>query len=118
EIIAKRAADKVNIKLMKCGGIYPAMKLANMAEMAGIECQIGSMVESSIGSAAGFHVGFSKKIIKSVELTGPVKFSKEPGDLKESFVIPYIRLNERPGLGVSVDETILAELTQYSDIVK
>ena len=117
EIIAKRAADKVNIKLMKCGGIYPAMKLATMAEMAGIECQIGSMVESSIGSAAGFHVAFSKKIINSVELTGPVKFSKDIGDLKESYVIPYIQLNERPGLGVSVDEAVLAELTQYSDLV-
>ena len=81
EIIAKRAADKVNIKLMKCGGIYPATKLAHMAEMAGIECQIGSMVESSIGSAAGFHVAFSKKIITSVELTGPLKFSKDVGNL-------------------------------------
>ncbi|GIN88036.1 hypothetical protein J6TS2_44220 [Heyndrickxia sporothermodurans] len=58
EIIHKRAADKVNIKLMKCGGIYPAVKLAHQAEMAGIECQIGSMVESSVGSAAGYHVAF------------------------------------------------------------
>lgn len=118
EIIAKRAADKVNIKLMKCGGIYPAMKLANMAEMAGIECQVGSMVESSIGSAAGFHVAFSKKIIKSVELTGPVKFSKDIGDLKQDYIIPFIQLNERPGLGVHVDESVLAELTQQSDILK
>lgn len=118
EIIAKRAADKVNIKLMKCGGIYPAMKLANMAEMAGIECQIGSMVESSVGSAAGFHVAFSKKIIKSVELTGPVKFSLDIGDLKGSYLIPFIQLNERPGLGVHVDETVLAELTQFSDSVE
>src|SRR5690606_35776960 len=82
EIIAKRAADKVNIKLMKCGGIYPAMKLAHMAEMAGIECQVGSMVESSVGSAAGFHVAFSKKIMTSVELTGPLKFSRDIGNLK------------------------------------
>ncbi|SOC10782.1 L-alanine-DL-glutamate epimerase-like enolase superfamily enzyme [Ureibacillus xyleni] len=118
QIIAKRAADKINIKLMKCGGIYPAMKLAHMAEMAGIECQIGSMVESSVGSAAGFHVAFSKKIIKSVELTGPVKFSKDIGDLKESYVIPYIQLNDKSGLGVSIDETILAELTQSSEIVQ
>ncbi|MEL4023763.1 dipeptide epimerase [Lysinibacillus endophyticus] len=118
QIIAKRAADKINIKLMKCGGIYPAMKLAHMAEMAGIECQIGSMVESSIGSAAGFHVAFSKKIIKSVELTGPVKFTKDIGDLKESYIIPYIQLNEKPGLGLSIDETILAELTQNSEIVE
>lgn len=117
EIIAKRAADKVNIKLMKCGGIYPAMKLAAMAEMAGIECQIGSMLESSIGSAAGFHVAFSKKIIKSVELTGPLKFSTDIGNLKSSYQVPFIQLNEKPGLGVEVDEEILAQLTQYSTVI-
>ena len=116
EIIAKRAADKVNIKLMKCGGIYPAMKLANMAEMAGIECQVGSMVESSIGSAAGFHVAFSKKIMKSVELTGPLKFSKDVGNLH--YDVPFICLNERPGLGVDVDEDIIQELCHKSCIVR
>lgn len=112
EIIAKRAADKVNIKLMKCGGIYPAAKLAHMAEMAGIECQIGSMVESSVGSAAGFHVAFSKKIITSVELTGPLKFSKDIGNLH--YDVPFIRLTDKPGLGVSVDESVLAELTKFT----
>ncbi len=115
EIIAKRAADKVNIKLMKCGGIYPATKLAHMAEMAGIECQIGSMVESSIGSAAGFHVAFSKKIITSVELTGPLKFSKDVGNLH--YDVPFIRLNGKPGLGVDIDEQVLQELTVFSEKV-
>ncbi|MFF2754152.1 mandelate racemase/muconate lactonizing enzyme family protein [Psychrobacillus sp. NPDC058041] len=112
ELIEKKAAHKVNIKLMKCGGIYPAMKLAHMAEMAGIECQIGSMVESSIGSAAGFHVAFSKKAFTSVELTGPLKFSKDVGNLH--YDVPFIKLNERSGLGVDVDETILQELTEFS----
>ena len=116
EIIAKRAADKVNIKLMKCGGIYPAMKLAHMAEMAGIECQIGSMVESSVGSAAGFHVAFSNKAFTSVELTGPLKFSKDIGNLQ--YNVPFIQLNEKPGLGIEVDETILAELTREKDVVQ
>ncbi|NYF25405.1 mandelate racemase/muconate lactonizing enzyme family protein [Sporosarcina sp. JAI121] len=115
EIIAKRAADKVNIKLMKCGGIYPATKLAHMAEMAGIECQIGSMVESSVGSAAGFHVAFSKKIITSVELTGPLKFSKDVGDLH--YDVPFIRLNDKPGLGIEIDEQVLKELTIFSEKV-
>jgi L-alanine-DL-glutamate epimerase-like enolase superfamily enzyme len=113
EIIDKRAADKVNIKLMKCGGIYPATKLAHMAEMAGIECQIGSMVESSVGSAAGFHLAFSKKIITSVELTGPLKFSKDIGNLH--YDIPFIRLTNKPGLGIDVDEQILQQLTVFSD---
>ncbi|MCM3757604.1 dipeptide epimerase [Sporosarcina aquimarina] len=115
EIIAKRAADKVNIKLMKCGGMYPAMKLAHMAEMAGIDCQVGSMVESSIGSAAGFHVAFSQKAMSSVELTGPLKFSKDVGNLQ--YDVPFIRLNEKPGLGIEIDETVLAELTVFSEKV-
>lgn len=116
QIIAKKAADKVNIKLMKCGGIYPAIKLANIAEMAGFTCQIGSMVESSLASAAGFHVAFSKKVITSVELTGPLKFEKDIGNLL--FNIPYIELNEQPGLGIDVDEDTLKELTAYYHKVK
>ncbi|GAA0432246.1 dipeptide epimerase [Lentibacillus halophilus] len=115
EIIAKRAAEKVNIKLMKCGGLYPAAKLAAMAEMAGMDCQVGSMVESSIGSAAGFHVAFSKKMITSVELTGPLKFSRDIGNLH--YDVPFIQLNEQPGLGVDVDERILHDLTLYSEEV-
>ncbi|WP_342470597.1 dipeptide epimerase [Ureibacillus sp. FSL K6-3587] len=118
EIIAKRAADKINIKLMKCGGIYPAAKLATMAEMAGIDCQIGSMVESSIASAAGFHVAFSKKNIKSVELTGPLKFKTDIGDLNKSYKIPFIELGDKPGLGVEIDEEVLSRLTVYSCKVK
>jgi L-Ala-D/L-Glu epimerase len=118
EIIAKRAADKVNIKLMKCGGVYRASQLAAMAEMAGMECQIGSMLESSIGSAAGFHVAFSKKVFTSVELTGPLKFSKDIGDLRASYKIPYIELGTGAGLGVTIDEDILAELTVYKDVVQ
>ncbi|MFE8697336.1 mandelate racemase/muconate lactonizing enzyme family protein [Cytobacillus sp. FJAT-53684] len=113
EIIQKRAADKVNIKLMKCGGIYPAVKLAHQAELAGLECQVGSMVESSIGSAAGFHVAFSKKIITSVELTGPLKFSKDVGDLH--YDVPFIRLTDQPGLGVTVNEKMVEELTVFQD---
>lgn len=116
EVISKQAADKVNIKLMKCGGILPAVKLADQAQMAGIECQIGSMVESSIGSAAGFHVAFSKKIITSVELTGPLKFSKDVGNLH--YDVPFIQLNEKSGLGIDIDEEILAELTVHSDHIQ
>ncbi|KYC72589.1 dipeptide epimerase [Bacillus coagulans] len=116
ETIQKRAADKVNIKLMKCGGIYPAVKLAHQAELAGIECQIGSMVESSVGSAAGFHVAFSKKVITSVELTGPLKFSKDIGHL--AYDVPFISLPEKPGLGVEVNEETLEELTAFQETIR
>jgi len=114
-IIQEEAAHKVNIKLMKCGGIYPATKIATMAEMANIECQVGSMVESSVGSAAGYHVAFSKKSITSVELTGPLKFHTDIGHL--AFDIPFIRLQDAPGLGIDVDEKVLKELTMKQGII-
>lgn len=109
EIIKKGAADKINIKLMKSGGIYPSVHMAKTAEYAGITCQIGSMVESSIGSAAGYHTAIARKNITSTELTGPLLFSKDIGDLQ--YQIPFVHLSEKPGLGIEVQEGALQELT-------
>lgn len=108
EIIKKGAADKINIKLMKTGGIYPAIHMAKTAESAGISCQIGSMVESSIGSAAGYHTAIARKNITSTELTGPLLFSKDIGNLE--YQIPFVYLSGKPGLGIEVNENTLQEL--------
>ncbi|HWO95979.1 MAG TPA: dipeptide epimerase [Bacillus sp. (in: firmicutes)] len=99
--IQKKAADYINIKLMKCGGIYPAVKLAAQAEMEGLICQIGSMVESSVGSAAGLHVTMAKANIQSCELVGPLMLSDDIGNL--SYKLPFAQLSEQPGLGIEVD---------------
>ncbi|HZG72468.1 MAG TPA: dipeptide epimerase, partial [Chondromyces sp.] len=109
EMIQKNAVDKINIKLMKTGGIFPAIHMAKTAEYAGIDCQIGSMVESSIGSAAGYHTAASRKNITSTELTGPLLFSKDIGNLE--YDIPHVKLTNRPGLGVTINEEQLKELT-------
>lgn len=109
DMIKKEAVDKINIKLMKSGGIYPAISIAKAAEYAGIDCQVGSMVESSIGSAAGYHTAMARKNITSTELTGPLLFSKDIGDL--TYEVPFVRLNDKPGLGLVINETVLNELT-------
>jgi len=83
--------------------------MAKTAEYAGIDCQIGSMVESSIGSAAGYHTAASRKNITSTELTGPLLFSKDIGNLE--YDIPHVKLTNRPGLGVTINEEQLKELT-------
>ncbi|MBM7648392.1 L-alanine-DL-glutamate epimerase-like enolase superfamily enzyme [Bacillus ectoiniformans] len=116
EMVKKDAVDKINIKLMKCGGISPAIHMAKAAEYAGIDCQIGSMVESSIGSAAGYHAAISRKNITSTELTGPLLFSKDIGNLQ--YDVPYVHLSEQPGLGLQIDEHILEELTVAKATVK
>lgn len=53
-IIALEAADIVNLKLMKSGGLTQAIKLVKMAKEAGIDTMVGCMgdVGISIGAAA------------------------------------------------------------------
>jgi o-succinylbenzoate synthase len=71
-IINKRAADIINIKLMKTGGIYNAQKIISLAEIAGMKCMIGSMMESNIGVTAAAHLGAAKKNIIEVDLDVPL----------------------------------------------
>ncbi|WP_277585821.1 mandelate racemase/muconate lactonizing enzyme family protein [Psychrobacillus antarcticus] len=112
EVIIKRAADKINIKIMKCGGLYPASQLVHQAELGGLVCQVGSMVESSVASAAGLHLALAKKSIHSNELVGPLMFSKDIATIK--YDIPYVHLSNEPGLGIHINEQNLKELTVRS----
>ena len=70
--VSLRAADLVNIKLMKTGGLTNAQKLNAIAETAGIPAQVGTMVESSIASAAGLHLAISTANVRTVEMGGPL----------------------------------------------
>ena len=45
--------DGINIKLMKSGGIYEAIKMASVAKAAGMKIMVGCMVETKLGIAAG-----------------------------------------------------------------
>lgn len=116
EIIRLEAADYINIKLMKTGGIFPAVQMAKAAEAAGIIAQIGSMVESSIGSAAGYHAVMSRKNIETAELTGPLLFAEEIGNLH--YDLPYVKLSGKPGLGIDVDAAQLEKLTTRSATIE
>ena len=47
------AADILNIKLMKCGGLYRGGQISTMAENFGMTCMVGCMLESKIAITAG-----------------------------------------------------------------
>lgn len=55
-VIEAHAADFVNIKLMKSGGIYAATQINQLCQAAGIHCMVGCMIEAptSIGAAVAF----------------------------------------------------------------
>ena len=75
-LVSMRAADILNIKLMKCGGIYPALKIAAICEAAGLSCMIGRMGECALGNLAGMHLAAALNIVSEADL-GAVSVSAQ-----------------------------------------
>ncbi len=100
-IIQRRAADIINIKLMKAGGVSPALRIADIAAEYGMECMVGCMLESSISVAAAAHVVAARRsVVTSVDLDGPSLCRYNPVDGGATFTGPVITLSDAPGLGI------------------
>ena len=107
-----RAADLVNIKLMKCGGLGPALALNAVAETAGIGAQVGTMVESSVASAAGLHLALALANVLTVEMGGPLMLAADVADAASWYHRDRITPPDRPGLGVAVDEAAVRKFAE------
>ncbi len=100
KIMQMRAADLVNIKLMKCGGLYNALKIVSAAEVYGVECMIGCMLEAKISVNAAVELACAKKIITKIDLDGPVLCSEDPIIGGAVFEEQKITVSDAPGLGI------------------
>ena len=89
----------INIKLMKCGGVQEAIRLAGMARAQGLRLMIGCMIESSLGISAGAAIA---SLFDYADLDGNLLISNDPfrgvKTVKDGLV-----LNDKPGLGVEGD---------------
>ena len=99
-ILRMGAADLLNIKLMKCGGLYNALKICTMAEVYGVECMIGCMLEAKISVNAAVHLACARKVITKVDLDGPVLCSEDPILGGAIFNEKDITVSDTPGLGI------------------
>ncbi|MBT9153240.1 MAG: L-Ala-D/L-Glu epimerase [Firmicutes bacterium] len=100
-VLQMRAADLINIKLMKAGGIHNALRINALAESAGIECMIGCMIENKIGITAAAHLAAAKKNITRMDLDAPFLLAHEPISGGISLVGPRLVLPDTPGLGIT-----------------
>jgi L-Ala-D/L-Glu epimerase len=101
ELIRMRAADIINIKLMKTGGISNAIRIADIAAMYQVDCMIGCMLESSISVAAAVHVAVAKaNAITKIDLDGPSLCAFNPVDGGVIFNESEISVTDAPGLGI------------------
>lgn len=58
----------INIKLMKCGGIYPAIALAQAATRCGIKAMVGCMCESALSIRSGLAIALSQPAVQYADL--------------------------------------------------
>ena len=100
-ILKMGAADLINIKLMKCGGLYNALIIASAAEIYGVSCMIGCMLEAKISVNAAVHLACAKNIITKVDLDGPVLCSEDPILGGAVFDEKQITVSDAPGLGIA-----------------
>lgn len=100
KIIQHRAADLINIKLMKTGGIGKALQICSVADIYGIKCMMGCMLESRLSVAAGAHLAAAKSCITLCDLDGPSLCSVDPYTGGPVFDGAAIRMSGDPGIGV------------------
>lgn len=88
----------VNIKLMKCGGLLEARKMAAYARAEGMKVMLGCMTETSCGISA---ISQMSPGVDFADLDGNLLISNDPFvgvEVSEG----KITLNNLPGLGLSI----------------
>jgi L-alanine-DL-glutamate epimerase-like enolase superfamily enzyme len=90
--------DYINVKLMKTGGLLRAMDLFDLAAERGVQCQVGSMIESTYGSAMGVCAALARPEAVSTDLNS---FELLADNYAEGLSIAgeRLRLGELPGCG-------------------
>jgi L-Ala-D/L-Glu epimerase len=87
----------INIKLTKCSGITPALRMIRNAREKGLKVMIGSMNESTLGSSAIAHL---MPLVDHADVDGPLLLEE---DIATGLIYNdngTVETSEQPGLGV------------------
>ncbi len=88
----------INIKLTKCGGLTPALRMIKKARENNLHIMVGTMNESTIGSLAIAHL---IPQIDFVDMDGPLLLCNDP--IKSiHYENGHISIPHTPGLGITL----------------
>jgi len=108
DVIRYAAADSVNVKLAKCGGLTPALEILEVAGRHGMGRLVGCMMESQLGIGAGAALVSALGLPGTQDLDAGWWAECSPYLGGVVYDGPRIELPDAPGLGI----TGLAESTQ------
>lgn len=100
ELIRRRAADMVNVKLAKCGGLANARTLLEVARAHGLGTVVGSMMEThvGVGAAAALVAAYPTSTVADLDAAWWLARPVVSGGI--TYDGPVVHLPKGPGLGV------------------
>jgi L-alanine-DL-glutamate epimerase-like enolase superfamily enzyme len=87
----------INIKLTKCSGLTPALRMIEHARKIGLKIMVGSMNESTIGSAAIAHL---MPLVDFVDADGPLLLEEDVAT-GLTYIDGVVTTSENAGLGIN-----------------
>jgi L-Ala-D/L-Glu epimerase len=92
--------DGINIKLTKCSGITPALRMIKRAKELNLQVMVGCMNECTVGSAAIAHLA---PMLHYVDMDGPLLLAEDVAS-GVAYDFGKIQYNNQPGLGITMLE--------------
>ena len=92
-----------NIKLMKCGGIFPALQIAEIALLANIDLMWGCMDESIVSISAALHAALASPATRFVDLDGSLNLVRDLVEGGFRLKNGELTITDQPGLGVKLN---------------
>lgn len=97
EDLAAVGVKGVNLKLMKIGGISPALEMIRRAKQLGLKVMLGCMIETSLGTTAMAHLG---SFAEWLDLDASALISNDPFEGMIFNQNAAVSLPDRSGIGV------------------
>ncbi len=91
-----------NIKLMKSGGVRNAVRIATIAELAGLHLMWGCMDESRISITAALHTALACPATRYLDLDGSLDLARDVADGGFVLTDGMMSVPDAPGLGLTV----------------
>jgi len=102
EEVALAGVQGVNIKLMKVGGISPAIRMIRKAKALGLKIMLGCMIETAIGTTAMAHlIGFADW----VDLDASALIINDPFEGMTLDSTCTVRMPDRIGIGIKIKDS-------------
>ena len=117
QLIEKKAARVINIKVQRVGGLSEALLMLKTACRAGLQCWVGTMPELGIASAQGLHLAMHSDFSFPTDIEASIRWYAD--DIVEPLIEidrkGFIHVPQGRGMGFNVSR---AKVDQYATAVE